>query len=631
MSCCHLRWCTLNWNSPNLAALFIKNSLARADELFMSETSQIARSLSDTAADTGSVGDAQKAFLGYARDLRTLNASTEQDFLSLGLSLGKVSLEAQNISTLAASIVELVRNEEVERDTSRFRDLSDAVDDHFRQSRLKLERGRDPLRRMGDTVSDAYGPLSAFRKIVKHLRMLSVSTRIESARLVNNDNSFDILAQSVENLSVMIALKSEAFLGGLTSLQETIRETAGKIVTSKALMDERTELMLHSLSSNLSMLSEKRSSSLRTASSLTARSDEVLEGISEVVSSLQFHDITRQQIEHVAEFFDEMGTGQSGNSGTCVTMDALGHIGGLQIGQLNHAKEELVSAVDRVTTSLPRIGVLLSNMSGDAATLISVAGNGGKSFLSELNDSLSLVMGSFVANEETGESLSAAVSSVTGMVEKLMAFVNDIEEIDSEIELIALNAQIKAHHAAEDGGALGVLAEAIRNLSDDAGSQTLIMTDALKVVRDAALELDALGREERSAGRNILPIKQQMEDLFEALGQSHQSLVHHLDNLDKRSLGTTRAIETAVRAITAHGMAKKVMGGIVQGLERLLPCGSKAADDAGGHKGNDYLELVADRYTMDQERHVHQSYLSGTHDAPGQAKDSNFGDNVELF
>ncbi len=590
-----------------------------------------ARNLPDLAVDVNSIHTAQKAIVDYARELRALNAATEEDFLSLGLSLGKVSSEAQNISALAASVVELVRNEEIERDASRFRDLFDSLDEHFRQSRVKVDRGHDPLRHMGDIVNDAHRPLSAFRKIVKHLRMLSVSTRIENARLVDNDNSFDVLAENVEKLSVMIALKSKSFLGGLTSLQETITETAGKTLTSGASMEKRTELMLRSLSTNLSMLSEKHASSLRAVSTLTARSDEVSRGISEVVSSLQFHDITRQQIEHVADIFDEIGTGQSGNSGTCAAMDALKHVGGLQIDQLKHAKDELVSAIERVMTSLHLIASLLVDMSKDAATLISVAGNGGKSFLSELNDSLSLVMDSFVANEETGRGLSAAVKSVTGMVEKLTAFVDDIEEIGSEIELIALNAQIKASHKEEDGGALGVLAEAIRNLSDDAGSQTLIMTDALKWVRDTALELDALESEEGGAGRNIRPIKERMQDLLEALGRSHQTLFRCLDDLNKRSLGLTRAIETAVRGITAHVRANKVMGDIVQSLERLLAGSSKVTDHAGSTTGNDYLELVANRYSMDRERHVHQSYLSGTKGGPGQDKSGDFGDNVELF
>jgi len=311
-------------------------------------------------------------------------------------------------------------------------------------------------------------------------------------------------------------------------------------------------------------------------------------------------------------------------------MDALGHVGRLQADQLTHAQDALVSAVERVMTSLHHIASLLADMSGEATTLISV-GNGDKSFLSELNDSLSLVMDSFVANEETGRNLSAAVRSVTGMVENLTAFVDDIEDIGSEIELIALNAQIKASHKEEDGGALGVLAEAIRKLSDDAGSQTVIMTDALKGIREAALKLDALGSDEGSAGQTIRPVKEQMQDLLEALGRSHQTLARCLDELDKRSLGLTRSIETAVRGIAAHDRANKIMGGIVQDMERLFACCSNVTDDAEGHNGNGYLQLVADRYTMDRERHIHRSYLSGDQGRPEEAGESDFGDNVELF
>ncbi len=594
----------------------------------MNYTSDSARDSIDPAVAANSIHAAKNAVLEYARDLRALNSSTEQDFLSLGLSLDKVSSVGQTISTLAASVVELVRNEEVERDASKFRDLFDAIGDHFSQSRIKTERGHDALRHMADTANEAYGPLSAFRKIVKHLRILSVSTRIENARLVNNDHSFDVLAKSVEELSVMIALKSESFLAGLTSLQKTIKETAGKIVTSGTFVKERTELMLDSLSANLSMLSEKASSSLRAASILAAKSDEIYNAISEVVSSLQFHDITRQQVEHVAEIFEEIGAGQSDDIDAHTAIDALEHVGRLQIDQLKHAKDELISAIERVITGLYRMTSLLTDISRNTTTLISAAG-GGKSFLSELDDSLSLVMISFSANEETGKSLSASVRSVTGMVAELTVFVNDIEEIGSEIELIALNAQIKASHTEEDGGALGVLAEAIRALSDDASSQTLIMTDVLRGVRDIALELDALGKEEGSAGRNIYTIKEQMQGLFEELGRSHQTLVRYLDDLDTKSSGLSRTVETAVSGITAHDRTNKTMGSIIQGLERLFACGSKTVDRS---KVDHYLKLVSSRYTMVQERRIHESYLdAGTHGRPEKAEGSDFGDNVELF
>jgi methyl-accepting chemotaxis protein len=597
----------------------------------MNETCQTAVSLPDTSSDAALLKDARKAALGYARDLRILNTSTEGDFLSLGSSLGSVSSEAQTISTLVASVLDAVKNEEVEKDLERLQDLFNLINNHFRQSRLQLDSGGDALYRMGSIVSAAYEPLAAFRKIVKHLRMLSVSTRIETARLVDGDHGFDVLAKNVESLSVTIGLKAQAFFGGLTALNETIMVAAQRLSASRKAMEEQTELMLETLSANLPKLSEKRSLSLQAVSSLAETSSKVSADVSEVVSSLQFHDITRQQIEHVADVFSEIGADQSAQDGACTTIDTMKHIVGLQIDQLKHAKNQLISAVERVTTNLRRIASLLAKMSTDSTHLMSASGQGGKSFLSELNNSLSLVLGSFVSNEETGESLSVTVTSVTTMVDQLTKFVTDIEDIGSEIELIALNAQIKASHTSEDGGALGVLAEAIRSLSEEAGSQTLILTEALEGVGNTALELDVLGHGEKNAGRKISPVKEQIQIFLEELGRSQQDITCRLGDLDRRSMGLTVSIEKTMRAINTHDMVRKVIDKVNEGLEKVVACGSPAGTIVAGQKDNGYLELVVNRYTMDQERHIYQSYLSGVNGSAGQTKGGDFGDNVELF
>jgi methyl-accepting chemotaxis protein len=597
----------------------------------MNETCQTTASLPDITSDALFMRDAKKAAFGYAQDLRILNTSTERDFLSLGSSLSNVSSEAHTISTLVASLLDTVKNEEVERDLTRLQDLFNLIDSHFRQSQVQLDSGGDALYRMGSIVRAAYEPLVAFRKIVKHLRMLSVSTRIETARLTSGDHGFDILAKNVESLSVTIGLKAQAFFGGLTALNETIKVTAQRLITSRRAMEEQTELMLETLSANLPKLSEKRSVSLQTISFLRETSSRVSADISEVVSSLQFHDITRQQIEHVADVFSEIGADHAAQDGACLTADAMRHIVGLQIDQLKHAKSQLISAVERVMTNLRQIASLLAKMSTDSTLLMSASGEGGKSFISELNNSLSLVMGSFVSNEETGESLSVTVKSVTAMVDQLEKFVIDIEDIGSEIELIALNAQIKASHTSEDGGALGVLAEAIRSLSEEAGSQTSILTEALKGVGNTALELDALGHEEKNAGQEISPIREQIQVFLEELGRSQRDIACHLSNLDKRSMGLTVSIEETIRAINTHDMAKRVIDSVNEGLEKFLAFGSPVGTIATGRKNNGYLELVVDRYTMDQERHIYQSYLSGTSDHTEKTTGGDFGDNVELF
>ena len=64
--------------------------------------------------------------------------------------------------------------------------------------------------------------------------------------------------------------------------------------------------------------------------------------------------------------------------------------------------------------------------------------------------------------------MDSVAETIAGMSESIEA----IEEVGAEIELIALNASIKAAHTGEAGAALGVLATAIQHLSADARRQT---------------------------------------------------------------------------------------------------------------------------------------------------------------
>ncbi|MGD0229254.1 MAG: hypothetical protein ABSC19_02700 [Syntrophorhabdales bacterium] len=145
----------------------------------------------------------------YALDLRALNGYTEKDFLALGSSLYGISSRAEAVSRSTAAIVELVASDEIARDMEGVRELFDSMEGRFVRSRLDLDRRFTPLKRMSDMVKKAYGPLSVFHVVVKRLRMLGVSTRIESARLGRGDTGFEALAANVEQLSAMIASRSE--------------------------------------------------------------------------------------------------------------------------------------------------------------------------------------------------------------------------------------------------------------------------------------------------------------------------------------------------------------------------------------------------------------------------------------
>ncbi|TVM28184.1 methyl-accepting chemotaxis protein, partial [Oceanidesulfovibrio marinus] len=68
-------------------------------------------------------------------------------------------------------------------------------------------------------------------------------------------------------------------------------------------------------------------------------------------------------------------------------------------------------------------------------------------------------------------------------------FLEDIEEVGSEIELISLNASVKAAHTGEKGKALGVLASSIQQLSQQAGGRTESVKDIRGSIGEASNHL----------------------------------------------------------------------------------------------------------------------------------------------
>jgi methyl-accepting chemotaxis protein len=349
-----------------------------------------------------------------------------------------------------------------------------------------------------------------------------------------------------------------------------------------------------------------------------------------VISSLQFHDITRQQVEHVADVLDEVAAVGPDSDGKPVLLDIMHDIGELQIDQLNHAGDQLGSAIAVVTERLRQLARRLCEMSEEAVGLISIAGKEEMSFVAELTGSISTIVDSFRQNEGTGKELAAAIDSVGGMIRELSAFVNDIEEIGSEVKLIAINAQIKAAQAAEDGGALGVLAEAIRNLSDHATDQTAIMTEKLKEASDAALELHTIHHEGSRGSDKMDSIEEKIKDLLDSLRRSEEGLVSLLRGLDRTARALTGDIEMVLAGITADTRTNEVISGIVAGLRSLIARTNGAARAKAG-KESKYFEELTSRYTMHQERCIHESHIQPADGKTRKGQEISLGDNVELF
>jgi methyl-accepting chemotaxis protein len=570
--------------------------------------------------------------------LAALNSSTEDDFLTTGAELREVAARAGEISTAAKAIADLVSGAGLEGHREALQKLFDQMRAYLDLSGRKLNSNTGTLRTILGTSDDVALHLVGFKRIVKHLRVLGISTKIESARLAGGNNAFANIADDVEKLSGLINAKSADILRAVTSSHKVIGETLSKVSLYEERGQGRSQTMLDDIVRNLSSLSEKHERSSIAAQRVVSQSDEISRSIGDIVGSLQFHDITRQQIEHVTEAMDALGEKMSRLRGTENALSAardlcVSDVCRLQMNQLESAKREFVSAVGGSMDCFRTIAGNVVEISKEAAALVDATGAAGSSFLTRLKADVAEIVRKLKENGEANQGLLSAVESVAVTITDLAAFVGSIEEIGVDIGLLALNAQIRAAQTGSEGAALGVLAEAVRKLSEDARGQTLSISEALTHISSSAQGLRRGGTDE-----DEIPELNEMVERFGGLLDALEGMDGEVASCINRMEGATKEVETRIRdlisAVRVHETMESSLSGAVAALAKIDGKARQFGPPTGEVRDAGYLKQLEDRYTMHKERSIHRSIINTIGPMapfPDKEPEGGLGENVELF
>jgi len=581
-------------------------------------------------------------------ELNALIGSTEEEFLGLGASLHDFQQRAGDITAIAQDVVNLVTGEEIANGIKSLDRIVVRMDYFLRNALEKNELSSSTLNRIVEVLDDLDYPLAGFRKINKMLRMLGISTRIESTRLAEGGEGFDNLASDVQQLYVQINEKASSVNDRKKELSLVIRRTIDRVKGIEAEQRAEVGIMLDHASSSLGVLAEVNAKCAGVASSITNASKDVSRNIAEVVMSMQFHDITRQQIEHAGEALTDLicrldlsgdpgeGTGDAGD----IIGDALA-VSELQAAQLAHAASELSAAVENILENLRGIAGMEEAISMEAREMAGSADNAGASFFNDMESNLTSVAAALQRSAGENRSLVIALEGVDGTIDEISLFVHSIETIGEEIELIAINAQIKAARTGGDGAALGVLAEAIQRLSLDARSQTGAITNMLKSVTDASGDLCRDVDAETSALEGeVLVITADLGELLRILRKVNGDFISHLESIDRFVESLNSDIGSATSGITVHQRTETVLGKVIDELAGLVSRMRPIVESSPNSTTLANITDLSGRYTMHSERKIHEAIarVKVTDAAEGYIPAAAsggvsgvFGENVELF
>ncbi|MDD2365276.1 MAG: methyl-accepting chemotaxis protein [Desulfuromonadaceae bacterium] len=578
--------------------------------------------------------------------LKRMAGTTEDVFLQIGSELQMFYQRSAEISGMANQLVATVSGDNVKSLTMSLERMMADMDSYLASARSRSADSCATLQQVQTLLDKLSEPLEGFQKMNKTLRMLSISTKIESARLGELGSGFVNLAMDVEKLSHQVNEKSAGIMAHRQLLFTMIAANLADVRSTEAQQNTKVKSILHDTAENLHSLVQINESCNRFGETVAVVSNEVTVSISEVVSSMQMHDMTRQQLEHVVEALERLTSELSdanlsadNNAGLQRLVIEAGDVCELQEAQLRFASGELYNAVCIIIENLREIARKQSVIAEDTATITGAADSGGSSFVDVMSNGMAAVTSVLSSCADADRTMTETMKKVAQTIDEIAAFVTDIETIGSEIDLIALNSQIKAALTGPEGAALGVLAEAIKRLSDEAVRQTDSVAATLTEIHSVTeyLLLDSED-DENQLGTRISAMQSELAATLGSLGSMNSEMNHVLSSLKSRVLTLTEDVERATAGVVVHEQTKGMADTVLANLELIVAESRRIEPASNEFKEN--LRHMEAHYTMESERHIHEALArkrSGQSAIVSQVAvnssidESEFGDNVDLF
>jgi len=558
-------------------------------------------------------------------DLEALNSSTEQHFLTIGGKLTEFYAAARRIAADMAALNDLISGERA-RHTA---EVLERVLGRASEAESRAAAGGQTLANVRDAARRIEHTFLGFQDTISMFRVLGSVTRIETARLGRAGAEFGNLTEEVKTLTASIESRGQAVLAAASVLYRDMQSAVAQVSSLRA-SEMRTlhELMLEAAAGMASL--EERHRGAREASLAQAGGyAEVSAAIGELVEALQFHDLTRQKIEHVAEALGPL-VSRPPETGAILT---------LQCAQMREAEKVLSSSVGRIDQALQGILARATAMAEASRAILGTSADERASFFRQMESRFTAILKIFQtcdrAEMETRSALAGLARNLAGMRESLA----EIDELGTRLRRMAINATIRAAQIGDAGRALDVLADVIKRLAVDTSGITNQVTETLDDIAGSADSLsgepgEVPGASPSDAGE----VFSEMQATILELHSSSESGFSRLHQIMEWGVRLRDGIQSVRSGFSAGALFSDGIKCACQALEEI------AADSGLGPlynilgPGENQLDGYGANYTMQAERDVHQALAGVTVDLPEAAEPvaasedpDNLGDNVELF
>lgn len=367
--------------------------------------------------------------------------------------------------------------------------------------------------------------------IARKTKALSVLTNIEVAHLGAMGENFQHLARQLTDFSQSLTNDIHELTGHTDLRRAAIEETR---VALSAELPRQRKTLAHievELTNALAVAEVSLTRLSRTPAQFKKGVDDLAQQIAGVVSAVQAHDITRQQMEHVQTAFNLISTRLQGDAradhvASPVLPWACAGLT-IQIYQLRTIKETVSSWGAQIKACMS--GILQVSAS-------EVVGIGPKVLEQEqdVSSQLAHIEQLEQASQAYSDSIRATLAELSTLMQLVGEHLRKSKSVRNCLQFLTFNSIIEATHVGAKANAILAIAKKIENISGEWG--------------DITQQCDL-------AMQEILALVEGMKDAIEAFSESSSQDLREVQAQTKNSLDNLRSI-----AVFAAGQAQEMKG-----------------------------------------------------------------------
>jgi methyl-accepting chemotaxis protein len=470
-------------------------------------------------------------------------------------------------------------------------------------------------------------------------------------------HGFTLLAGEVGDIAMLVQDNCRYCIDKAVLVETGIAVSQRVLNSTDNSYDDSAEKAIHNILQSLEDIGHR---SDQLAAGIQERSAEMVQGISDVVMAMQFHDITRQQLENVSSALlgaiEKAGIPSRDTTEKEQAALEIYTILSIQAAHLNSIYEQIINARKQIVTGLGKTMEQARIQAKDARTLLEMEGRtGNMSIVADLEKEIDNIVLSLNTSLKVVKSAAEVSRDVYSNVLEIGSFVSKIEEIAFDVKILAINAMVEAIKTEAAGNTLIVLARELSTLSQetrDGATDSIQMLQNIMEGTEKQLELSV------NLDKNSIVVHEMIERAKECTDNilsSLQEISRIGRQMDNSSLDLSSRIIKLIPSIRFPQIMgdriDKNWGIICSTIDRIEEKYPQFAK--GNPEVKKMLEEMAKQYVMDRERSIHAQVTGSsaaaaatgefelfdddgfelfTDDAPAkQSKDAYFGDNVELF